>query len=186
MTKHFLFAAVAVALLTTPADAQIANKGYEFVEAVRKDDGNKVKELLEQVPFGLIDARGMDGETALTLSLARRDVEWTAFLLSKGADPNLKSRDGDPPIVIAGRAGFAEAVGWLLGLGAEVDATNSRGETALIGAVQSRSVPTVKKLLQSGADPDRADAMQGYSARDYAKRDPRARDILKAIELKKP
>jgi hypothetical protein len=37
-------------------------------------------------------------------------------------------------------------------------------------------------LLAKGADPDRKDAAAGYSARDYAKRDTRSRDILGAIE----
>ena len=41
-------------------------------------------------------------------------------------------------------------------------------------------------LLDAGANPDRSDAAAGYSARDYATRDPRAREILKLIEDKKP
>ena len=53
-------------------------------------------------------------------------------------------------------------------------------------AVQQRDAPLVKILLQAGADPDRTDAVAGYSARDYAIRDARAREILKMIEAKKP
>ena len=60
------------------------------------------------------------------------------------------------------------------------------GETALIVAVQQRQVPIVKLLLAAGADPDQADSAAGYSARDYAKRDNRSREILKLIEAKKP
>jgi hypothetical protein len=41
-------------------------------------------------------------------------------------------------------------------------------------------------LLEAGANPDKTDHAAGYSARDYAQRDPRARDILKLIETKKP
>jgi hypothetical protein len=37
-------------------------------------------------------------------------------------------------------------------------------------------------LLNAGANPDKADSAAGYSARDYAKRDPRAREILKLID----
>ena len=44
----------------------------------------------------------------------------------------------------------------------------------------------VKLLLDAGADPDRTDNVAGYSARDYASRDPRSRDILKLINDKKP
>jgi len=44
----------------------------------------------------------------------------------------------------------------------------------------------VKLLLDHGANPDHTDAVAGYSARDYATRDPRARAILKLINDKKP
>jgi ankyrin repeat protein len=60
------------------------------------------------------------------------------------------------------------------------------GETALIIAVQQRDVPMVRMLLEAGANPDKPDSAAGYSARDYATRDPRARDILKLINDKKP
>jgi hypothetical protein len=56
----------------------------------------------------------------------------------------------------------------------------------LIIAVQLRETPVVRLLLNSGADPDKADHAAGFSARDYAERDPRAREILKLIEDKKP
>ncbi len=75
---------------------------------------------------------------------------------------------------------------WLLLQGAKVDATNNMGETALIAAVMQRQTAAVRRLLEAGADPDKADTSAGYSARDYALRDTRARDILRLIEAKKP
>jgi ankyrin repeat protein len=71
-------------------------------------------------------------------------------------------------------------------MGAKVDGANRMGETPLIVAVQQRQTPIVRQLLAAGADPDRTDTAAGYSARDYAQRDPRARDILKLIVDKKP
>ena len=52
----------------------------------------------------------------------------------------------------------------------------------LILAVQQRQLDAVKLLLAKGADPDKKDTAAGYSARDYAKRDTRNREILAAIE----
>ena len=75
---------------------------------------------------------------------------------------------------------------WLIGIGAKVDGANRMGETPLIIAVQQRELPIVRRLLDAGANPDRTDAAAGYSARDYATRDGRSRDILKLIEDKKP
>jgi ankyrin repeat protein len=60
------------------------------------------------------------------------------------------------------------------------------GETPLITAVVQRQTPIVKMLLAAGANPDKTDTAAGYSARDYAQRDNRARDILQLIEAKKP
>ena len=119
-------------------------------------------------------------------ALARRDEEWTGFLLGKGADPNLPGKGGDTPLMAAARAGYFDGVGWLIQLHAKVDVTNRSGETALILAVQQRQPMIVKVLLSAGADPDRTDSVAGYSARNYAARDPRAGEILKLIESKKP
>lgn len=173
-------------MLATPALAQYGDgDGAAFVEAVRKSDGSKVSELLAKRPTGLFDSRGGDGETALSIALGRRDEEWTGFLLTRGANPNLAGRNGDTPLIIAARVGFADAVDWLLTVEAKVEADNRQGETPLIVAVQQRQLPIVRTLLRVGANPDKTD-FSGYSARDHALRDPRARDILKLIETKKP
>jgi ankyrin repeat protein len=183
----FAIAATAFAALSAPAVAQITGyAGAEFVEAVRKSDGDKVTQLLRDHPTGLVDARDGDGNTPLIIAINRRDEEWTGFLLNQNADPNLGGKAGDTPLISASRIGFDQAVEWLLGLGAKVDGTNRMGETPLIVAVQQRQTPIVRRLLAAGADPDRTDTAAGYSARDYAQRDSRARDILKLIQDKKP
>ena len=98
----------------------------------------------------------------------------------------MKGKGGDTPLIAAARVGFERAVEWLLQMGAKVDADNKMGETPLIVAVQQRNPRIARILLSKGANPDKTDAAAGYSARDYATRDPRARDILKLIEDKKP
>ena len=60
-------------------------------------------------------------------------------------------------------------------MGAKVDGANRMGETPLIVAVQQRQTPIVRRLLAAGANPDKTDNAAGYSARDYAQRDNRAR-----------
>lgn len=187
--KHWKFAVAAATLvmISVPAAAQVA--GYadsEFVEAVRKSDGDKVTELLRDHPTGLVDARDGDGNTGLIIAINRRDEQWTGFLLNQKADPNLGGKGGDTPLIAASRIGFDQAIEWLLGMGAKVDGANKMGETPLIVAVQQRELPIVRRLLAAGADPDRTDTAAGYSARDYAKRDPRARDILILIDENKP
>jgi len=180
------FAACALTLLATPAVAQLtSNNGQDFLDAVKKRDGDKAIQLIADHPT-IIDTKNGDGDTGLIISIRATDADWTGFLLTKGADPNLAGGNGDTPLITAAKAGFDDAAGWLIGLGANVDATNKAGETALIIAVQQRDARLVKLLLEHGANPDRSDAVAGYSARDYANRDSRARDIQKLINDKKP
>lgn len=157
-----------------------------FIEAVKKRDGGKAMALLDARGSIVLNGRSPSGETALVAAITNRDATWTRFLLQKGADPNLSGREGETPLIAAARLGFTDAVDWLLADGAKVDAANRMGETALIVAVQQRHAPIVRTLLAKGADPDKADAAAGFSARDYAARDGRARDILALMEPTQP
>src|SRR6185503_3124283 len=186
--KWLKIAAVAalVAGGSASALAQTGLSGMDFVNAVRSRDGNKATQLLEAHPTGLVDTRDGDGNTGLIISVARGDADWTAFLINHGADPNLPGKGGDTPLIAASRIGFEEGAAWLLEVGAKVDLANRMGETPLIIAVQQRQVPIVRLLLEAGANPDKTDSAAGLSARDYATRDPRARDILNLIQAKRP
>jgi ankyrin repeat protein len=184
----FAVAAVGLTLIAAPAIAQDIGSGpdsQQFVDAVQKRDGDKATQLIENHPR-IINARDSKGDTALIIAIKRSDSEWTGFLLHKDADPNAAGAAGDTPLIAAARVGFDEAAEWLLGLGAKVDEDNKMGETPLIVAVQQRDTRLVKLLLDHGANPDKTDSAAGYSARDYAKRDPRAREILVMIGNKKP
>jgi len=174
------------AALSAPAFGQSTGSASDqFIDAVRKSDGAATTQLVADHPT-IVNAKDGKGDTALIIAIARRDPEFTGFLLNKGADPNLAGAKGDTPLIEAARIGFDDAAEWLIGLHAKVDGTNRMGETPLIVAVQMRDVRMVRTLLSAGADPDVHDAAAGYSARDYARRDPRAREILKLIDEAKP
>jgi ankyrin repeat protein len=178
---------IATSAVAAPALGQALNtSSHDFIEAVRKSDGDKIMEVFGKNPKGIVDTKDDDGNTGLIIAISRSDEQWTALLLNKGADPNLAGKGGDTPLIAAARVGFEPAMEWLIGLGAQVDKPNKMGETPLIIAVQQRNLPIVRLLLKQGANPDRTDAAAGYSARDYAQRDTRARDILKLINDMKP
>jgi len=186
--KRFALVAIGLAVLTaTPAAGQnYVSDAEPFISGVSDRDGNKVTSLLETRPT-LINSRNLKGQIALNIVIARNDETWLHFLLGKGADPNLAASNGDTPLITAARVGFLDAVELLLARGARVNSANRMGETALIAAVQARQVDAVKLLLAKGADPDKRDTAAGYSAREYAKRDTRNRELLAAIEAaKKP
>ncbi len=179
-------AAIAAAAMTAPAGAQATGyDGPQLVKAIQDGKGNDALKLLQDKPT-LVNARDLNGQTALIAAINNRDQDWTGYLLQQGADPDLPGEKGETPLMAAARMGFTDAVEWLIGLGAKVDAENSMGETALIIAVQRRQVPIVRALVNAGADADKPDSAQGYSARDYAKRDSRTPELLRIIESKSP
>jgi ankyrin repeat protein len=186
--RQWFLGLIALGLLSTPAMGQLGlgNDGEKFVNAVRDRDGSEAMELLNARGPTVLNARDAKGETGLIVAISKRDDLWTSFLLQQGADPNLAARNGDTPLIAAARIGYTEAAAQLLRRKARIDAENRMGETALIIAVQLRNVPMVKLLLEAGANPDKPDSAAGYSARDYARRDTRTREILKLIEAKKP
>lgn len=187
--NYLKFAVIALSLtiISAPAFSQAGGfDGIQFVDAVKKKDGAKVMEFLQKNGAGIVDAKDASGNTALIVAITERNEDYTAFLLNKGADPNLQGKGGDTPLIAAARVGYEEAAEWLLGQGARVDGANRMGETPLIIAVQQRQAGLVKLLLSAGANPDKTDNAAGLSARDYAARDSRSRDIQQAIEAKRP
>jgi ankyrin repeat protein len=177
---------VGLALIASPATAQgIASKGHEFLTALRESDSNKAVNLLEASSFNIINHRADDGSTALHIVMRTRNAAWVGYLMENGADKNAGDKNGDTPLILAARSGFGEGVARLLRNGAQVDKPNRRGETALIVAVQQRHGTIVSALLKLGANPDKRDHAAGFSARDYANRDSRTKDMLRLIETAK-
>jgi len=179
--------ALALAGVAAPAAAQsTGSQGYQFVDAVRSADGDKAMQIFQSAGPRIVDAKDAKGDTALIAAIGNGDDTFTAFLLKQGADVNLAGAGGETPLIAAARKGYEDAVGWLIGLGAKVNTANRRGETPLIIAVQQREPRIVKMLLQAGADPDKSDSVAGFSARDYATRDTRSREIQQMIQAAKP
>jgi len=170
------------ALFAMPALAQFSDS-FNFLKAVRDRDGAKVTEFLSGQNPTIVNTRDYtSGEGALHIIVKRRDDLWLRFLLAKGANPDLRDKDGNTPLVLAAQIGFPEATAALIEGNANVNAANNSGETPLIVAVQRRDTLNVRLLLAAGANPKLADHIAGMTARDYAERDARASAILKLID----
>jgi len=184
--KRLIVGFVCAALLATPVLAQFSDS-YKFLKAVRDRDGAKVQEVVDQPGSTLINAKDYDsGEAALHIVVKRRDSAWLAFLLAKGAKPDIRDRDGNTPLGIAAQLGFVEGVQTLVNGGAGINVANNRGETPLILAVHNRDLVMTRSLLAAGANPLQPDRIAGKSARDYASEDRRSTAILKLIDEAKP
>ncbi len=182
--RHILIgcAAAAMALASAPAVAQFSDS-YTFLNAVRQSDGEKATKALQGSGATLVNTKDYStGETALAITIKRRDLTWSSFLLGKGANPNIKDGQGNTPLHAAALLGFQEGAELLLRQKAQINATNGSGETPLVIAVQQRNIPMVRLLLTNGADPKIADRIAGKNAIDYASEDPRGAAVLKVIE----
>jgi ankyrin repeat protein len=179
-------AASMILLLSVPASGQQTfSDSFTFLKAVRERDGDKVTALVSEPGTVVINTRDRsNGEGALHIVVRGRDLTWLAFLLGKGARPDIQTNRGDTPLTLAAQIGWLEGVEQLLARRASVDLPNGRGETALILATQRRDVPLVRLLLSRRADPRRTDNVAGMSALDYAEQDPRAGAVLKLLEAK--
>jgi ankyrin repeat protein len=104
---------------------------------------------------------GPGGSPALDIAVCEGQAAIAKILLEKGrADPNQKSLvDGSTPLVHAAALGKDECVEVLLTHGADPNATNAKGQSALLIASRSGFASIVKLLLQRGANPNIADSV---------------------------
>lgn len=181
--RHLLLPALmAVAL---PAAAQQQSQSYKFLEAVKNAKGDEVIKILDQPGQTIVNTRDItSGEGALHIVVKRGDATYLRYLLSRGADPNLRDGNGDTPLLLAVQYGQQDLVDILTAAKANPNLANGGGETPLIRAVQKRDLALVRTLLAAGANPDQTDNVAGMSARDYAKADTRSPAIAKLIDDK--
>jgi uncharacterized protein len=115
-------------------------------------------------------------EGSLNSAIKKGDIGKVKELLADGTNPNEK-RGQKTPLMIAAHSANAEAVTLLLEKGAELEAKDSRGNTALMLAAggwgykgrdkREKCLEVVRTLLDSGADPN-ACGKRGQTAMRYA------------------
>ena len=175
----------AIAMAGSAAAQQHGSDSEAFLTAIREGDGTAANEIASRQGSTVVNYRGYDGSTPLTIAMTARNSVYVGFLLGRGALPDLPDKKGDTALIIAARSGFSDGVKTMIDYHARIDAANRQGETALILAVQGRFPRIVRTLLENGANPDKSDIAAGYSARDYARRDSRNPEMMRMIETVK-
>jgi ankyrin repeat protein len=135
---------------------------------------------------------GSEGASPFLLAADRSDVPLMRVLLELGADPLLPNYSNTTPLMAAAGLGTTEpleeageevealeAVKMLLDLGADVNAVDANGDTAMHGAAYGAYPSVVKLLAERGADPqiwkerNKAGVTPLFAAEGYIGRLPR-------------
>ena len=132
-----------------PALAQLK----KLTHAAASGNVEMLKQTLES---GIsVDARSLQGRTALGAAAAAGNTEIVRYLLSRGASVDLGDDLGRTPLMLTAMTRYFEAAGLLLDSGADIDARQkgkgeTKGYTPLMFAVRSGDSSMVRKILAAG------------------------------------
>jgi ankyrin repeat protein len=139
----------------------------QFIRALVERGANVNARLEKGAPRASSSASlvKMEGSTAFLMAADRADVPFMRVLLGLGADPFLPNVDNTTPLMAAAGLGTAnpleeagtesealEAVRLLLDLGADINAVDNNGDTAVHGAAYGNFPAIVQLLAGRGAD----------------------------------
>jgi ankyrin repeat protein len=133
----------------------------------------RLKKAIMQRHHTAGDAALAQGATPFLRAAKSGDIEMMRALVAGGADPKLAMPNGSNALLYAAGLGWrngspaapsydqgsdeeaVEAIGFLLGLGFDIQGTNDAGDTALHAAISGRSSEAIIKfLVDRGADPE--------------------------------
>jgi len=159
-----------------PWPSELDNKltSLDLIQALLAHGANVNAQLKKQQPYRSKVDRGADtmlgtGATPLLRAAKAGDTEVVKVLLAKGADPKLSTKFGMTPLMGAAGLGTKEedttgrkktepeaiaSIQLCLDAGADVNAADNQGETALHGAAQKGWDQVVKFLADHGAKLD--------------------------------
>lgn len=119
-------------------------------------------------------------ETVLHIAVQMNNAEAVKLLLNAGADANSATLPDNVTPLMEGHGGSKELYSELLDHGADINARDAKGRTALIHAAMHQcehGVIDTRSLLEAGADVDVRDNF-GKTALDYATRRPDVAALL--------
>ena len=185
-------AALIEALLSAGASANsIVSKGQTVLMTAARTGNPAAVRILIEAGADVNARESQLGETALMWAASENHAEVVTLLASRGADVNARSstiqfpkdrfglegvltilpHGNWAPLMYAARDGGVDAVRALAKAGADVNATDPDGTTALIFAIMNAHYDTANAILEAGADPnivDKAGMAALYAAVDMS------------------
>jgi len=160
--------------LPWPSELNNQLTSLDLIQALLAHGANVNAQLKKQQPYRSKVDRGADtmlgtGATPLLRAAKAGDTEVVKVLLAKGADPKLTTKFGMTPVMAAAGLGTKEedttgrkktetqaiaSIKLCLDAGADVNAIDNQGDTALHGAAQKGDDQVVQFLVDHGAKLD--------------------------------
>jgi len=142
----------------------------ELIKALLEHGADVNARLTKEPPrygFSLVSGSAKQytaGATPFFIAAMSADPQIMRLLAANGADPDLTSRNGSTPLMVAAGMGwmenetlatekdYLEAVKACIDLGADLDAVNNQGMTAIHGAVGGGFNKLIQLMAESGAN----------------------------------
>jgi ankyrin repeat protein len=156
--------ALCLLLLCSPAAAALRAQS-PLIAAVKEGNLAAVRSLIGQRAD--INAREVDGTTALHWATQLANLAAIDLLISAGANVNAVNRYGVTSLSLAARQGNAALLTALFDAGADLriaDSAEAEGQTLLMQAARTGSVEAIRLLVAHGADVNAREQRTGTTA----------------------
>jgi ankyrin repeat protein len=122
----------------------------------------------DKAPAADVNAREVDGTTALHRAVRVDDAAEVRRLIKAGARVDVVNRYGVSPLALAAANGNAAVLELLIEAGADPNAPSAQAEPVLMTAARSGNVDAVRCLIEHGADVNAREPWQGETALMWA------------------
>lgn len=123
----------------------------DFFSAALRGDSRALKRILYVSGPEILNAKGMDGRTALSFAAGQGNVSTVRYLLSAGADPDIADDAGRTPLHIAARVNQLSVFRCLKYAGANSKVRDHQGWSATHYAALGGNLPILRDIFRDGA-----------------------------------
>ncbi|MBN2356421.1 ankyrin repeat domain-containing protein [candidate division KSB1 bacterium] len=153
-SKYTLLVSILIlfVFLSVANTADSTDKLRDLSHKLKANDTNKVLKLIKNGAD--VDVLNKQNLTPLAVAVDRNYIEISKVLLENGANPNFKTNDSLPLLIISAQQNW-EIVKLLVQYGADVNCTDASGNTPLHNAAMFNQIETAKILKEKGAQIDK-------------------------------